>query len=188
MKEEIEKIKQNNNNKERLIENYISIIKLVSNEFDKLLLYNNNYWKEKYLNKNKTLDNKDIIDKNLEINFNKVKHNLMDLCILSSSYLNGSTKNLLLEGINLIRSLENLYKEKDRIKVINNIITDKNLDDLIIREENQLDNIKKKLENNRYDNSNTNYHNHYLGNSNSVSNFKNFSGLTYMTNYYNNIN
>ena len=108
VKEEIDKIKQNNNNKERIIENYISLIKLISNEFDKILLYNNNFWKEKYLNKNIYIDNKDINNKNLEINFNKVKHNLMDLCILSSSYLKGSTKDFLLEGINLIRNLENL--------------------------------------------------------------------------------
>ena len=38
-----------------------------------------------------------INNKNLEINLNKVKHNLMDLCILSSSYLKGSTKDFLLE-------------------------------------------------------------------------------------------
>ena len=119
MKEEIDKIRQNNNNKERIIENYISLIKLISNEFDKILLYNNNFWKEKYLNKNIYIDNKDINNKNLEINFNKVKHNLMDLCILSSSYLKGSNKDFLLEGINLIRNLENLYKEK-KMKTQNN--------------------------------------------------------------------
>ena len=187
MKEEIDKIRQNNNNKERIIENYISLIKLISNEFDKILLYNNNFWKEKYLNKNIYIDNKDINNKNLEINFNKVKHNLMDLCILSSSYLKGSTKDFLLEGINLIRNLENLYKEKKMKKGINNISTDNNLDDLIMREENQLDDVKRKLENNKYENLNNKYHLHYLGNSNN-NNIRNISGLTYMTNYYNNIN
>ena len=187
VKEEIDKIRQNNNNKERIIENYISLIKLISNEFDKILLYNNNFWKEKYLNKNIYIDNNDINNKNLEINFNKVKHNLMDLCILSSSYLKGSTKDFLLEGINLIRNLENLYKEKKMKKGINNISTDNNLDDLIMREEKQLDDVKRKLENNKYENLNNKYHLHYLGNSNN-NNIRNISGLTYMTNYYNNIN
>ena len=124
------------------------------------------------MNKNIYIDNKDINNKNLEINFNKVKHNLMDLCILSSSYLKGSTKDFLLEGINLIRNLENLYKEKKMKK----------------GEEKQLDDVKRKLENNKYENLNNNYHLHYLGNSNNNNNIRNISGLTYMTNYYNNIN
>ena len=111
----------------------------------------------------------------------------MDLCILSSSYLKGSTKDFLLEGINLIRNLENLYKEKKMKKGINNISTDNNLDDLIMREEKQLDDVKRKLENNKYENLNNKYHLHYLGNSNN-NNIRNISGLTYMTNYYNNIN
>ena len=133
------------------------------------------------MNKNIYIDNKDINNKNLEINFNKVKHNLMDLCILST------TKDFLLEGINLIRNLESLYKEKKMKKGINNISTDNNLDDLIMREEKQLDDVKRKLENNKYENLNNKYHLHYLGNSNN-NNIRNISGLTYMTNYYNNIN
>ena len=70
-----------------MIDNFISLINLISNEFDKLLLYNNNFWKEKYLNKYKTIDNNDIKDKKIQIYFDKVKNNLMDLCLLSSSYL-----------------------------------------------------------------------------------------------------
>ena len=93
IKEDMDKIK-NDNNIEKMINNYISIINLISNEFDKLLLYNNNFWKEKYLNKYKSLDNKDIKSEKIEINFDKVKLNLMDFCLLSSSYLKGSTKDL----------------------------------------------------------------------------------------------
>ena len=95
-----------------MIDNFISLINLISNEFDKLLLYNNNFWKEKYLNKYKTIDNNDIKDKKIQIYFDKVKNNLMDLCLLSSSYLKDSTKDLFLERINLIKNLLNLYKKK----------------------------------------------------------------------------
>ena len=147
--------------------------------FDKLLLYNNNFWKEKYLNKYKTIDNNDIKDKKIQIYFDKVKNNLMDLCLLSSSYLKDSTKDLFLEGINLIKNLDNLYKEKNMTKYQNN------LNELIMNEEKKLDNIKRKLAYNQYD-VNNNYHHLYHYNSNSVNDVKNVLGLTYMTNYYSN--
>lgn len=162
-----------------MIDNFISLINLISNEFDKLLLYNNNFWKEKYLNKYKTIDNNDIKDKKIQIYFDKVKNNLMDLCLLSSSYLKDSTKDLFLEGINLIKNLDNLYKEKNMTKYQNN------LNELIMNEEKKLDNIKKKLAYNQYD-VNNNYHHLYHYNSNSVNDVKNVLGLTYMTNYYSN--
>jgi len=183
IKKEIESIK-NQNNTELMIEYYISLIRLISNEFDKLLLYNNNYWKEKYLKKFKNTDDNNNINKNMELNFNKEKHDLMDLCLLSSSFMKGLPKDLLLEGINLIKNLENLYKEKNRIKDSNETEKD-NINDLITRQEKQLDNIKKKLSYNQFNQSN---YNHYLSNSNSTGNIKNILGLTYMTNYYNNIN
>ena len=182
LKKDIEGIKYKKNI-EQMVEYYISLIKLISNEFDKLLLYNNNYWKEKYLNKYKSIDENNI-NKSLEFNFNKEKHHLMDLCLLSSSYIKGLPKDLLLEGINLIKNLENLYKEKNRIKNSNKTEKD-NINDLIMRQEKQLDNIKRKLSNNLYNQSNSNS-NHYLRNFNSASNIKNILGLTYMTNYYNN--
>jgi len=183
IKKEIESIR-NQNNTELMIEYYISLIRLISNEFDKLLLYNNNYWKEKYLKKFKNTDDNNSINKNMELNFNKEKHDLMDLCLLSSSFMKGLPKDLLLEGINLIKNLENLYKEKNRIKDSNETEKD-NINDLIARQEKQLDNIKKKISYNQFNQSN---YNHYLSNSNSTGNIKNFLGLTYMTNYYNNIN
>ena len=52
-----------------------------------------------------------------------------------------------------------------------------------MRQEKQLDNIKRKLSFTQY---NQNNYDNYLRNSNSMSNFKNVLGLTYMTNYYNN--
>ena len=162
-----------------MIDNFISLINLISNEFDILLLYNNNFWKEKYLNKYKTIDNNDIKDKKIQIYFDKVKNNLMDLCLLSSFYLKDSTKDLFLEGINLIKNLDNLYKEKNMTKYQNN------LNELIMNEEKKLDNIKRKLAYNQYD-VNNNYHHLYHYNSNSVNDVKNVLGLTYMTNYYSN--
>ena len=189
--EDLEKIKkelENNkdkNNFEKMIENYFSLIKLISNEFDKLLLYNNNYWKEKYLNKYKNNENNNkSLNNSMELNFDKEKHNLMDLCLLSSSYLKGLPKDLTLEGINLIKNLENLYKEKNKVKDSNDI-EKKNIKELIISQEKQLDNIKRKLSYNQYNQINFNNY-HYLSNSNSASNIKNILGLTYMTNYYNN--
>ena len=187
---ELEKLKNeidnanNINNTEQLVEYYISLIKLISNEFDKLLLYNNNYWKEKYMNKYGIKDNNNNLNIKSDFIFDKIKHNLMDLCLLSSSYLKGSPKDLLLEGINLIKNLENLYKEKNR-KKSNNDNYDDNINDLIMRQERQLENIKRKLTYNQYNQSN-NYH--YFSNSNSSSNIKNALGLTYMTNYFNNNN
>ena len=171
-----------------MIDNFISLINLISNEFVKLLLYNNNFWKEKYLNKYKTIDNNDIKDKKIQIYFDKVKNNLMDLCLLSivynfilydSSYLKDSTKDLFLEGINLIKNLDNLYKEKNMTKYQNN------LNELLMNEEKKLDDIKRKLAYNQYD-VNNNYHHLYHYNSNSVNDVKNVLGLTYMTNYYSN--
>ena len=189
--EDLEKIKkelENNkdkNNLEKMIENYFSLIKLISNEFDKLLLYNNNYWKEKYLNKYKNNENNNkSLNNSMELNFDKEKHNLMDLCLLSSSYLKGLPKDLILEGINLIKNLENLYKEKNKVKDSNDN-EKKNIKELIISQEKQLDNIKRKLSYNQYNQINFNNH-YYLSNSNSASNIKNILGLTYMTNYYNN--
>ena len=189
--EDLEKIKkelENNkdkNNFEKMIENYFSLIKLISNEFDKLLLYNNNYWKEKYLNKYKNNENNNkSLNNSMELNFDKEKHNLMDLCLLSSSYLKGLPKDLILEGINLIKNLENLYKEKNKVKDPNDI-EKKNIKELILSQEKQLDNIKRKLSYNQYNQINFNNH-YYLSNSNSASNIKNILGLTYMTNYYNN--
>ena len=191
--EDLEKIKkelENNkdkNNFEKVIENYFSLIKLISNEFDKLLLYNNNYWKEKYLNKYKNNENNNkSLNNSMELNFDKEKHNLMDLCLLSSSYLKGLPKDLILEGINLIKNLENLYKEKNKVKDSNDI-EKKNIKELILSQEKQLDNIKRKLSYNQYNQINFNNH-YYLSNSNSASNIKNILGLTYMTNYYNNNN
>ena len=149
--EDLEKIKkelENNKDKnklENIIENYFSLIKLISNEFDKLLLYNNNYWKEKYLNKYKNNENNNkSLNNSMELNFDKEKHNLMDLCLLSSSYLKGLSKDLILEGINLIKNLENLYKEKNKVKDSNDN-EKKNIKELIISQEKQLDNIKRKL-------------------------------------------
>ena len=98
--------------------------------------------------------------------------------------MKGLPKDLILEGINLIKNLENLYKEKNRIKDSNETEKD-NINDLIMRQEKQLDNIKKKLSYNQFNQSN---YNHYLSNSNITNNIKNILGLTYMTNYYNNIN
>ena len=191
--EDLEKIKkelENNkdkNNFEKMIENYFSLIKLISNEFDKLLLYNNNYWKEKYLNKYKNNENNNkSLNNSMELNFDKEKHNLMDLCLLSSSYLKGLPKDLILEGINLIKNLENLYKEKNKVKDSNDI-EKKNIKELILSQEKQLDNIKRKLSYNQYNQINFNNH-YYLSNSNSASNIKNILGLTYMTNYYSNNN
>ena len=187
--EELEKIKiklENNkdkNNIEKMIENYIFLIKLITNEFDKLLLYNNNYWKEKYLNKYKTNNNDNkSLNNSMELNFDKEKHNLMDLCLLSSSYMKGLPKDLLLEGINLIKNLENLYKEKNKVKDSNDI-EKRNINEFIITQEKQLENIKKKLSYNQYNQMN---YNHNFSYSNSTSNIKNILGLTYMTNYYNN--
>ena len=95
-------------------------------------------------------------------------------------------KDLILEGINLIKNLENLYKEKNKVKDPNDI-EKKNIKELILSQEKQLDNIKRKLSYNQYNQINFNNY-HYLSNSNSASNIKNILGLTYMTNYFNNNN
>ena len=182
---ELEKIKKkidnnnNRNNTAKIIDYYLSLVKLLTNEFDKLLLYNNNFWKEKYLNKYKESEN----NKNniIELNFDKVKHNLMDLCLLSTSFIKGTPKDLLLEGINLIKNLENLYKEKNRIKSHENNDFEK-INELIMKQENQLENIKRQL------NYNQRNYGYFLSNCNSSDNIKNVLGLTYMTNYYNNNN
>ena len=105
----------------------------------------------------------------------------MDLCLLSSSYIKGYPKDLVLEGINLIKNLEILYKERNNIEDSDEAKKEK-INDLIMRQENQLDNIKRKLSYNQ-----SNY-NRYLSNSNSTSNIQNILGLTYMTNYYSNNN
>ena len=181
LKMEIDKIKKSNNIG-KMIDLYITSIKIILNEFDKLLLYHNNFNKEKHLNNYNNNDNINFINKNIEFSFDKEKHNLMDLCLLSTSYIKGVPKDLILEGINIIKNLGNLYKEKDRLKD-NNYVDKENINDLIMRQEKQLDNIKRKLSFTQY---NQNNYDNYLRNSNSMSNFKNVLGLTYMTNYYNN--
>ena len=158
---------------------YMSLMRIISNEFNKLLLYNNQYWKEKYINKINNKNNNINNNRGITYNFDKEKHNLMDLCLLSSFYMKGLPKDLLLEGINLIKNLENLYKERREISRGENY---KEIKELIDRQEKQLDNIKKKLTYNQNNN------NTFLGNSNSTSNIKNNLGFTYMTNYYNVIN
>ena len=178
IKNEIENIKNKNskNSNEKMINYYMSLIRIITNEFDKLLLYNNQYWKEKYINKynnKKNNNNYNNNNKRMIYNFDKGKHNLMDLCLLSSFYLKGLPKDLLLEGINLVKNLENLYKDKEGEN-------NEEIKELINRQEKQLDNIKKKLSFNQNNNDT------FLGNSNSVGNIKNNLGFTYVTNYYNN--
>ena len=180
LKSDFSEIKNSNsNNADKIVELYLSLIRSLSNEFDKLLLYNNNFEREKYINKYKRSNNS--INKSIEFNFDKQKYNLMDLCLLSSSYIKGYPKDLVLEGINLIKNLEILYKERNNIEDSDEAKKEK-INDLIMRQENQLDNIKRKLSYNQ-----SNY-NRYLSNSNSTSNIKNIFGLTYMTNYINSNN
>ena len=168
------------NIKKNIIKNYMDLSKLITNEFDKLLLYNNNQFeKTKYFNKyqynNFDFDNSDDINyKNINLNYNKERHNLMDFCLLCSSYLKGEPKELILEGINIIKSLVNLYDEKNRENDKNNI---NRIKDLIIKFEEQLENIKRKLCHND---------NEYFFDYSDKSINKN-KDLTYMINYNNDI-
>ena len=122
-------------------------------------------------------------NKNIELNFDNTKHNLLDFCILSTSFIKGPPKDFILEGINLIKNLENLYKEKNRIKSSHDYTDLEKINELIKKQENQLESIKRKLNYNQYYQRDYGY---YLSNCNSSDNIKNVLGLTYMTNYYNN--
>ena len=164
------------NIKKNILKNYIDLTKLIINEFDKLLLYDNKWKEKKYLNKYKNNDNfdnnNDINYKNINSNFYKEKNNLMDLCLLCSSYLQGEPKELMLEGINIIQSLENLYKENNIINDKGNVIRVK---DLIMKLEEQLEDVKRKLSHNNND---------YFFDYSNI-NINTNRGLTYMTNYNN---
>ena len=170
---DIKKFEVNNN----YIQYYMELTKLITNEFDKLLLYISSLANEKYFNdyENEIEDiNINNYYKNIHLNFEKEKNNLIDLCLLSTKYIEGNPKELILEGLNLIKSLGNLYEERTRLN------DDENLNKnnmLIIGQEEQLENIKNKLS---IDNNTNNYYFDY----NSQDNNNKKYGLTYMTNYY----
>ena len=157
----------------------MELTKLITNEFDKLLLYINSLTNEKYFNEyeNEIEDiNINNYYKNIHLNFEKEKNNLIDLCLLSTKYIEGNPKELILEGLNLIKILGNLYEERTRLNDNENLNNNKML---IIRQEEQLEDIKNKL---AIDNNINKFYFDY--NREDVGN-KNF-GLTYTTNYYTN--
>lgn len=172
---DIRKFEVNNN----YIQYYMELTKLITNEFDKLLLYINSLTNEKYFNEyeNEIEDiNINNYYKNIHLNFEKEKNNLIDLCLLSTKYIEGNPKELILEGLNLIKILGNLYEERTRLNDNENLNNNKML---IIRQEEQLEDIKNKL---AIDNNINKFYFDY--NREDVGN-KNF-GLTYTTNYYTN--
>ena len=172
---DIKKFEVNNN----YIQYYMELTKLITNEFDKLLLYINSLTNEKYFNEyeNEIEDiNINNYYKNIHLNFEKEKNNLIDLCLLSTKYIEGNPKELILEGLNLIKILGNLYEERTRL---NDNENNNNNKMLIIRQEEQLEDIKNKL---AIDNNINKFYFDY--NREDVGN-KNF-GLTYTTNYYTN--
>ena len=172
---DIKKFEVNNN----YIQYYMELTKLITNEFDKLLLYINSLTNEKYFNdyENEIEDiNINNYYKNIHLNFEKEKNNLIDLCLLSTKYIEGNPKELILEGLNLIKILGNLYEERTRLNDNENLNNNKML---IIRQEEQLEDIKNKL---AIDNNINKFYFDY--NREDVGN-KNF-GLTYTTNYYTN--
>ena len=172
---DIKKFEVNNN----YIQYYMELTKLITNEFDKLLLYINSLANEKYFNEYEN-DIEDIninnYYKNIHLNFEKEKNNLIDLCLLSTKYIEGYPKELILEGLNIIKSLGNLYEERTRLNDNENLNNNKML---IIRQEEQLEDIKNKL---AIDNNINNYYFDYNRQNDSKKNF----GLTYTTNYYTN--
>ena len=160
------------------IQYYMELTKLITNEFDKLLLYINSLANEKYFNEyeNEIEDiNINNYYKNIHLNFEKGKNNLIDLCLLSTKYIEGNPKELILEGLNLIKSLGNLYEERTRLNDDESLNKNKML---IMRQEEQLENIKNQLS---IDN---NINNYYFDYNKQEGNNKKF-GLTYTTNYYN---
>ena len=172
---DIKKFEVNNN----YIQYYMELTKLITNEFDKLLLYISSLTNEKYFNdyENEIEDiNINNYYKNIHLNFEKEKNNLIDLCLLSTKYIEGNPKELILEGLNLIKSLGNLYEERTRLNGNENLNNNKML---IIKQEEQLEDIKNKL---AIDN---NINNYYYDYNRQNDNNKNF-GLTYTTNYYTN--
>ena len=172
---DIKKFEVNNN----YIQYYMELTKLITNEFDKLLLYINSLANEKYFNEyeNEIEDiNINNYYKNIHLNFEKEKNNLIDLCLLSTKYIEGNPKDLILEGLNLIKSLGNLYEERTRLNDDENLNKNKML---LIGQEEQLENIKNKL---AIDNNINNYYFDY----NRQDNYNKKFGLTYMTNYYTN--
>ena len=148
---------------------YMDIAKIISNEFIKLFLSYNK--EEKYFNKyeNNIID--DINNNNYKLNFDKQKYNLIDLCELSTSYIKGKPKDLMIQALNLIKSLDNLYIEKCKM---NNYQNNCNINDLIIMQEELLDNIKKKLRNKD---------NIFFFDYNNIYQNKNILNRTYSTNY-----
>jgi hypothetical protein len=172
---DIKKFEVNNN----YIQYYMELTKLITNEFDKLLLYISSLANKKYFNdyENEIEDiNINNYYKNIHRNFEKEKNNLIDLCLLSTKYIEGDPKELILEGLNLIKSLGNLYEERTRLNGNENLNKNKML---IMGQEEQLENIKNKL---AIDNNINNYYFDY--NIQDDNNKK--VGLTYMTNYYTN--
>lgn len=172
---DIKKFEVNNN----YIQYYMELTKLITNEFDKLLLYINSIANEKYFNEyeNEIEDiNINNYYKNIHLNFEKEKNNLIDLCLLSTKYIEGNPKELILEGLNLIKSLGNLYEERTRLNDNENLNNNKML---IIRQEEQLEGIKNKL---AIENNINKFYYDYNRQDNSNKNF----GLTYTTNYYTN--
>ena len=147
----------------------MDIAKIISNEFIKLFLSYNK--EEKYFNKyeNNIID--DINNNNYKLNFDKQKYNLIDLCELSTSYIKGKPKDLMIQALNLIKSLDNLYIEKCKM---NNYQNNCNINDLIIMQEELLDNIKKKLRNKD---------NIFFFDYNNIYQNKNILNRTYSTNY-----
>ena len=172
---DIKKFEVNNN----YIQYYMELTKLITNEFDKLLLYINSIANEKYFSEyeNEIEDiNINNYYKNINLNFEKEKNNLIDLCLLSTKYIEGNPKELILEGLNLIKSLGNLYEERTRLNDNENLNNNKML---IIRQEEQLEGIKNKL---AIENNINKFYYDYNRQDNSNKNF----GLTYTTNYYTN--
>ena len=175
---DIKKFEVNNN----YIQYYMELTKLIANEFDKLLLYISSLAKEKYFNDYESeIEDININNyyKNIHLNFEKEKNNLIDLCLLSTKYIEGNPKELILEGLNLIKSLGNLYEERTRLND-DESLNKNNM--LMIRQEEQLENIKNKLSINNNINSINNYYFDYNRQDNNNKKF----GLTYTTNYYTN--
>ena len=168
------------------IRNYMELAKLITNEFDKLLLYVNDLNQQKIFNKfendNKNLHINKIYDK-INLIFDKERNNLVDLCLLSTQYISGKPRELILEGLNLIKSLGNLYEEKSMLNEDQKENIDRNKV-LINRQEEQLEKVKKELninDNNKYED----YYFNYNANNNDINgNNNNNSGLTYATKYY----
>ena len=152
----IDKYKLDSKDDEKCLQLYMNLVKSLVNELDNQQNINDNI--------NKNIDNL-IRDKNQILNQNnssdKTKNQLIDFIeTLKKLFNDNGTKQLISDALNIINNLSNLYKLKNN----NDSISNNNINQEIIDQENELEYIKKLLLNQR-NNSSTNltYEMHYNG-------------------------